>query len=248
MTTPLSVNHYDELAEYYDHLMLGGYYDYEQQAQALGEILPAKATVLDVGVGTGLLAEKLVKAGHRVVGVDHTAEMLDRARARLGNSVELQQVDVCSLNLNHSFDAAISNGGVWYGVIDGDTHGYCGHLPDRDALVVSVRNVLKHIRPGGQLILNVQDVHRDRELQLPDGILYRQTIRGLPRDDGQEDIEKTYLMTRDGKVLNKQVLTLSYYSADWFESIMLEVGFKLRPFIPGSQYLVADHHAGRSPK
>jgi SAM-dependent methyltransferase len=238
-----SLNQYDELAEYYDHLMLGGYYDYEQQARTLSEILPPQATVLEVGVGTGLLAEQLVKAGHRVVGIDHTTEMLDRARARLGDSVELHQADVCSLDLGQTFDAAISNGGVWYGVVDGETHGYCGHLPDREALATSVHNVLQHIRPGGQLILSVQDVHRDRELKLPDEVLYRQEIRALPRDDGHEDIEKTYLMTRDGELLNKQVLTLSYYPAAFFEPLLAQDGFQVRPFVSGSDYIVADHQA-----
>ena len=38
--------------------------------------------VLDVGTGTGLLAVEIAKAGHRVVGVDLTPEMLEQARLR----------------------------------------------------------------------------------------------------------------------------------------------------------------------
>ncbi len=40
------------------------------------------ATILELGCGTGRLALPLLKAGHYVVGVDNSPEMLARARAR----------------------------------------------------------------------------------------------------------------------------------------------------------------------
>lgn len=45
--------------------------------------------VLDVATGTGLVAAELLRRGHRVTGVDQSAEMLRRARQRFGNRVEL---------------------------------------------------------------------------------------------------------------------------------------------------------------
>ena len=229
------MNQYNDLAGFYDHLMLGGYYDYAAQSAELAEVLPSGARVLEVGVGTGLLAEALLERGFEVVGVDHTEEMLSLARTRLGTEVELYQADVITLDLGQTFDAAISNGGVWYGVFDGSAYGYCGHIPDRDAVARSVHRVMSHLAPSGQLILSVQDVHADKVMQLPDDIEYRQIIRDL----GNDDIEKTYVMSRSGEALAHQVLTLSYYPRELFEDTFAEYGFRMQPFAPGDHYLVA---------
>ena len=230
-----SVNQYQDLASYYDHLMLGGYYDYAAQSAELAQLLPANAHVLELGVGTGLLAEALVDRGFRVTGVDHTEEMLERARARLGDRVTLLQADVIGLDLGEQFDAVISNGGVWYGIFDGKDYGYCGHIPDRAAVAASLHAVFAHLNRDGQIILSVQDVHADKVMQLPDGIEYRQSIVKL----GNDDIEKTYIMSRANEQLAHQVLTLSYYARPLFEDIFAHYGFALNAFSAADHYLVA---------
>jgi demethylmenaquinone methyltransferase / 2-methoxy-6-polyprenyl-1,4-benzoquinol methylase len=45
--------------------------------------------VLDVATGTGLVAAELLRRGHRVTGVDQSAEMLKCARQRFGDQVGL---------------------------------------------------------------------------------------------------------------------------------------------------------------
>ncbi len=54
-------------------------------------------SVLDVATGTGLVAERLVRAGHRVTGLDQSAEMLAAARARFDGGIELVQASAESL-------------------------------------------------------------------------------------------------------------------------------------------------------
>lgn len=215
--------------------MLGGYYDYAAQSAELAELLPPNAHVLEIGVGTGLLAEALLDRGFRVTGVDHTEEMLERARERLGNRATLVQADVITFDLGERFDAVISNGGVWYGVFDGKDYSYCGHIPDRVTVADSLRRVLAHLESNGQIILSVQDVHADKVMQLPDDIEYRQSIVEL----GNDDIEKTYIMSRAGEQLAHQVLTLSYYQRSLFEDIFVEHGLQMSSFSAGDRYLVA---------
>ena len=53
--------------------------------------------VLDVATGTGLVAERLLAAGHPVVGLDQSADMLAVARARLGGRAELVEGSAESL-------------------------------------------------------------------------------------------------------------------------------------------------------
>jgi demethylmenaquinone methyltransferase / 2-methoxy-6-polyprenyl-1,4-benzoquinol methylase len=62
-------------------------------------------SVLDVATGTGLVAAELARCGFRVTGVDQSTEMLSRARARFGASVELVEASAESLPLpDGSFD------------------------------------------------------------------------------------------------------------------------------------------------
>jgi arsenite methyltransferase len=103
------------------------------------------SVVLDLGCGAGadlLIAAQMTGPTGRVIGVDMTASMLDRARASademgLGN-VELHEGLIESVPLEDaSVDVVISNG-----VID--------LVPDKDAVFAEIDRVL---RPGGRLQL-----------------------------------------------------------------------------------------------
>ncbi len=62
-------------------------------------------TVLDVATGTGLVAERLVAAGHAVTGLDQSAGMLALARERFGDSIDLVQASATEIPFpDASFD------------------------------------------------------------------------------------------------------------------------------------------------
>lgn len=72
--------------------------------------LPKDSLVLDAGCGPGIVSEALLSAGHRVVGVDLSTQMLERARARcarFGDRARFVQGSVLQL-AESGFDAAIS--------------------------------------------------------------------------------------------------------------------------------------------
>jgi arsenite methyltransferase len=118
----------------------------------LGRIEPG-AVVLDLGCGAGtdlLIAAQMAGAGGRVIGVDMTAAMLERARASAGamglESVELREALIEALPVEHgSVDVVISNG-----VID--------LVPDKDAVLDEIDRVL---RPGGRLQLADVVIHHE---------------------------------------------------------------------------------------
>jgi arsenite methyltransferase len=118
----------------------------------LGRIEPG-AVVLDLGCGAGtdlLIAAQMTGPTGRVIGVDMTASMLERARAsadEMGvDNVELHESLIESLPLGDaSVDFVISNG-----VID--------LVPDKDAVLDEIDRTL---RPGGRLQLADVVIHHE---------------------------------------------------------------------------------------
>jgi ubiquinone/menaquinone biosynthesis C-methylase UbiE len=83
-SAPFAVTVYDDVAACYD-ASRGGELRGDNFASELDSRLPAgPGPVLEVGVGTGVVALGLARRGRSVIGVDLSAAMLSRARARLG--------------------------------------------------------------------------------------------------------------------------------------------------------------------
>lgn len=101
--------------------------------------LPPGAHVLDAGCGPGLVAEAFLAAGHPVSGVDLSAEMVARARARcarFGDRARFEQRPVDALPAAPGFDAAVSRLVLH-------------HAEDPLALLLAQA---RRVRPGGVLV------------------------------------------------------------------------------------------------
>jgi SAM-dependent methyltransferase len=106
--------------------------------------------VLDAGCGTGRVAIHLAGLGHRVVGVDLDASMLDEARAA-APAIDWRLVDLAdptALQLEHPVDAVVAAGNLWPLLTPG-TH----------ATVIGV--LARRLRPGGILVagFGLDDAH-----------------------------------------------------------------------------------------
>jgi ubiquinone/menaquinone biosynthesis C-methylase UbiE len=108
-----------------------------------GLALASGGKVLDVGCGTGasaLPAAQVVGANGFVTGVDLSARLLDRARAKAKTrglaNIEFRVADMTSLGYpNDHFDAVVSVFSIFF-------------VPDMEGLV---RELLRMVRPGGKL-------------------------------------------------------------------------------------------------
>lgn len=96
------------------------------------KLLPAHATLLDLGCGAGQDARYLAKLGHRVIGLDRTMPLLQFANEQIP-SVPLVLADIRALPLR-----ADSLGGVWAAAS-------LIHLPKRDmtGVLVALRDIVK---------------------------------------------------------------------------------------------------------
>lgn len=94
--------------------------------------------VLDVATGTGLVAERLLAAGHEVVGLDQSTGMLAVAHARLGARLELREGTAEALPFaDASFDHL--------------TFTYLLRYVDDPALTLA--ELARVVRPGGTLAM-----------------------------------------------------------------------------------------------
>lgn len=173
-------NKYSEsISQWYDRIMEAGYYDHDGVADALAKILGHRKKILELGIGTGLLARRLSAMGYEVSGIDFTKSMLDIARKRLGNKVKLYEQNVIGLNLPETYEAAVSEGGVWLATRDSEGRIFLeSHIIYLKQNILGMKNVADHLSAKGLLILGIQPAHKDWEgLELRDGAVYSQKVR-----------------------------------------------------------------------
>lgn len=107
------------------------------------------APVLDVGCGTGRVAFDLAAEGLQVVGVDTSAPMLERARARgaeePANSARIRwlEADITTLALEERFGLAIF---AYNGFM---------HLLEQPVQQTALAHIAAHLRPGGALAIDL---------------------------------------------------------------------------------------------
>ena len=114
-------------------------------AIAVAEALPAQSLILDLGCGNSVpISRALVNAGHRVVGLDSSTEMLARFRVSLPDtSVVRGDARHCPFAAG-TFDAAISMGMLF-------------HLPRRDQETVFA-GVSRALKPGAPFLFTGAEI------------------------------------------------------------------------------------------
>ena len=221
------VNQYTEITEYYDLWVMSGYYDYHKMAREAHSIVTNDRQILELGVGTGLLAQKYIELDPtcEFTGIDFTPSMLEIAKKRLGNQVKLLEADVVTMDLNATFDVAISNGGVWIVFDLGNQWELGTHIPGIEANLQGLKNVACHLRKGGLFLLNLQKPHEDYEKFISEEVVYSQQIEELEDTRDYHILKKSYLFKKDGEILAQEQLTLTFFKSDAYQQLFKEAGF-----------------------
>lgn len=125
--------------------------DYESEVRFIVDVLtehgvPAGASILDLGCGTGGHAIPLARRGYEVTGIDLSPEMVDQAaeKARAHSlDVEFTVGDVRSLRLGRTFDAVVSMFAV------------LSYQLTNEDLAAAFETVAAHLEPGGLFVFDV---------------------------------------------------------------------------------------------
>jgi SAM-dependent methyltransferase len=96
---------YTDDAELYD---IAFDWDIEEEVDWLVERLDRPSSVLEPGCGSGRMLAAFAARGIDVAGIDLSPRMVELARARLGESVDVAVADMTDFDLRRSFDGAVS--------------------------------------------------------------------------------------------------------------------------------------------
>jgi SAM-dependent methyltransferase len=101
--------HYGLVEEYEDVWEVGALAAQQRSTELLlARIPPSPCQILEVGLGLGTLAETLTKRGYQVTAISPDPYQLAIAKARLGDSIELQGVSFEEFNSHgHNYDVVL---------------------------------------------------------------------------------------------------------------------------------------------
>jgi trans-aconitate methyltransferase len=94
--------------------------------------------ILDIGCGTGYLTNLIAQAGARVIGIDNSPSMIERAQA-VYPDLDLRVMSATNFGFDSPFDAVFSNAALHW-------------VLDKESAVDCITQAL---RPGGRLVLEM---------------------------------------------------------------------------------------------
>jgi SAM-dependent methyltransferase len=147
---------------------------YEEVASGAGP------DVLEIGCGTGRVTVALARLGRNVTGVDASAAMLARCRARLATEPPAVQRRVTLVHADARELAGVASRNFSLAVIPLNTLAHFASLADRLAVLGQLH---ERLVPGGALVLDVDLLGPQRLLERP-GQLWLEDVRTLAPEDG----------------------------------------------------------------
>jgi SAM-dependent methyltransferase len=174
---------YDDFARIYD-LQHSAFSDDIPLYLKLARELSPESSILELGCGTGRVMRPLAANGHRVVGVDESAEMLEIARQHLGGSAQLIQADNRAFALEERFELVIIALNTFL------------HNLTVDDQLATLRVACAHLTSTGRLVI---DLPPNDEM-------------AFQPDDGEFELETTLIDADAGARINKYVASRLFWA------------------------------------
>lgn len=203
--------------------------------------VPSGSEVIDIACGTGRHALELAARGYRVVGIDRSDDMLNRAResaAKAAASIEFFVRDMRNLDLpGRRFAGATC-------LFDS-----IGYVASTNNVIEALRSIHEHLRPGGILVLEywhaaamlrLYDPVRVRRWRTPDSDVERISETVLRVPEQLADVHYTIHEFRDDGacVTMSETHTNRYFLCEEMDVLLRAAGF-----VPVARYAGFDETA-----
>ena len=227
---------YDDIPDFgllYDSVPL-----YQERQDVDFYVAEAKASggaVLEVGCGTGRILLPTARAGCTITGIDSSAHMLARCRAKLAaepaavqSRVTLAQHEMRSFNLDGTFALITAP----FRVVQ--------HLITQEDQLQFLAAARGHLAPGGRLVFDVFNPRFDMlvsadgveredtpEQRLPDGRRLRRSYR-IARVRWLDQVNEAELIYYVDGTRYVQAFEMRWYLAAELRSLLARAGFRAR--------------------
>lgn len=239
---------YDNFAHFYD--LEYGHKDndldfYLDMAEKYG------TPVLEIGVGTGRVAIELAHAGYEVLGIDNSANMLAIAAENVKDlppevqaRLAFHQADMRDFDLGRKFSLCIIPFRAFL------------HNLTQEEQIATLKNVQKHLSPGGLLALDLfvplyglmaqqewfDKIEPDELAEDDSGITVDIHVRHQPEAQ-LLNIKNTYHNERD-QTTEAAEMSYRYIFRFEMEALLRCAGFKMVHVYGGFEEQVYDFHSG----
>lgn len=161
-----TLNNFDKIAKNYDQTIPAHILEHylTKRLKLIKDYFPINYKMLDLGCGTGKLAEKLINLGYKVVGIDQSEGMLEIAKKR---GIEIYSANSENLPfLDEEFDGVYSIA-VFH------------HLYTKEKVAKTISEMIRVTKSGGIILI------WDHNLLNP---YWPIIMKKVPQDSGEERI------------------------------------------------------------
>lgn len=228
---PESVPVYSSFAAIYDESMT--HVPMQQWAAYLMDEAGRRSALADLGCGTGLLLEQILKRRRvKAIGIDASPAMLRAARRRLGSRAELCEGSLCQTGLP---DGAVD----W--VVS--THDTVNYLESEHRMVQHLKEVLRILRPQGLYSFDAtteSNLTREFDGQVREEMIGDVYLHWSNHYDRNRKVLISTLRFQDGHGIRTEVHEQKFYSEAVLCALAREAGF--------TEVLVEGDYQKRAPR
>ncbi len=215
---------YNRFSEIYDRLTFD--IDYPSYADNIDRIIKKNELedpyILEMGCGTGNLTRELAKLDYSLLAFDNSMEMLNIAFPKLVDfsKVNLIYGDIRTFDFDNNYDVIVS-------LLD-----VINYFTDEKDLRRLFENAYRGLRPGGVFIFDINSYNKLKEVLANNTYVYEyENIFYSWENKMEGDLVHFYLnffiRTEDMTYERiRESQTERYYSIDYIEGLLREVGFK----------------------
>jgi SAM-dependent methyltransferase len=235
---------YESSAHLYD------LFDDKKNVDFFGHFTARAGEALDVGAGTGRIAVPLAERGVRLVCVEPSPAMRDQFRRKLDrhpylrDRITLVPGDAASFRVGRTFGVAFLSGTF-------------DHLLDRTERLASLRNIARHLEPGGTFVFDVFLGLMGDSPPVAAGRVrrgereYRRFVARRMLPDRRMRVTLIFETYRDGELVRliEEESVVGIVDRDEVHDLLAQAGFSVRrefsdydftPFQPGDDLLIVD--------
>ena len=88
-----------------------------------------------------------------------------------------------------------------------------------------MRNLARHLREGGLLLLHLQKPHQNYEKSLGEGVIYSQSIEEVEDTADYHTLLKSYLFKKEEEIVVQEQIKITCFKPEISRKLLTEAGF-----------------------